>query len=223
MLTSVGPGPPGHALGVLHRRLAGPRLGPRTRHRLRRTSRRWVRCGTATRVCARRRRGSRLRRGRAGRRRPGGERRGLGPARRPPADRRGVRRAGCSPLSGSASRRARRGRSPNPAGCRARSPPTPDSAGTGGRWTSMDVRVTSDGAAASSASSTTTLGVVVAQDLAVALRRLAGRQAASGTCPTWGSSAVAVAADSPDPPRDRLTDQYQLPGGESMKRRSTGR
>ena len=70
--------PPGHAVGVLHRRLPGARLGARARHRhdVRRGAGRAV---AHARLHPRRRRRHRLRRRRAGRRQPGRDRAATGP------------------------------------------------------------------------------------------------------------------------------------------------
>ena len=119
-----------HPVQLLHRRLAGARLGARARHRARVRRRRRPAVG-GPRLHPRRGGRGRRCRGRDGRRRAGRHRPRLGaggPARR-------GRLAGCSTPTGSRPPRARRTPSWRPAGCRAASPHTPASATTGGRWT----------------------------------------------------------------------------------------
>ena len=178
LLTEVAPtGPARIALGVQHRRLAGPRLGARTsnRHDVRRGADRAV--GHA-RLRPRRGRGRRRPWCRAGRRWAGGVRGGLAPVGRAPAHRHGVRRDRARPRVGAPLLRSPAAVARGRAGCRPRSPPMPASATTGGRSTPgragdlrrqpRPVRLRRPRPRGRGA-----------QDLAVALRRLPRRPAAA--------------------------------------------
>ena len=136
-------GPARHALGVQHRRLAGPRLGPRARHRHDVRRRADPAVGHA-RLRPRRRRGVDSRRRAAGRWRAGLLRGGLAAAGGAPAHRHGVRRPRARPRLGAALLH-----SPDPWMAPGRLPSSISThVGFGYHWWPLDadgVRVTSDG------------------------------------------------------------------------------